>query len=402
MGYGRELTCSLSRQTESVSLEALGRWRRCRLPVFGPPGIHLLIILACLGAGRCVFGSELSGQLQSAKPAEAATTEDYNLRLQQLAARRDAAAKDANEYRIGANDLLEISVYNAPDLNRTVRVSAGGTISLPLTGDVQASGLTTEEIETRIEGLLRQNYMNDPQVNVFVKEIQSHPVSVFGAVGRPGVYQIQEPESLIQVLSQAQGLANDAGDKVIVMRGGGLEHEGSASANGFDFRGPGDSASSLAPSRKQSPAENDAKAQQISLKELLTSAGSASNVEVYPGDVVKVPPAGIVYVVGEVHKPGGFLLRTNESISVLQALALAEGTTSTSSQKGARIIRADAAGEKKEIRIDLKRILEGKAADPVLQSKDILFIPNSAGKSAFYRGAEAALSITGGLIVYRR
>jgi polysaccharide biosynthesis/export protein len=87
---------------------------------------------------------------------------------------------------------------------------------------------------------------------------------------------------------------------------------------------------------------------------------------------------------------------------VLQALALAEGTTSTSSQKGARIIRTDTDGDKKEIRIDLKRILEGKAADPVLQSKDILFVPNSAGKSAFYRGAEAALSITGGLIVYRR
>ena len=338
---------------------------------------------------------------ESAKPRKNATTQNYNLRLEQLAAQTDARVARTDVYRIGANDLLEISVYNAPDLNRTVRVSGKGTISLPLVGDVEASGLTTEELGARIEALLQQNYMTAPQVNVLVKEIQSHPVSVFGAVGRPGVYQIEEPESLIQVLSLAQGLADDAGDKVIVMRSG-VAGDDAADATEAHLA---DSDDSLTPAAKPGPfvsAQHPPHSLQIDLKELLTSTGSASNVEVYPGDVVKVPPAGIVYVVGEVHKPGGFLLRTNEDISVLQALALAEGTTSTSSQKGARIIRTDAGGDKKEIRIDLKRILEGKAADPVLQSKDILFIPNSAGKSAFYRGAEAALSITGGLIVYRR
>ncbi|HEU5411244.1 MAG TPA: polysaccharide biosynthesis/export family protein [Candidatus Acidoferrales bacterium] len=345
-------------------------------------------ILACSATGSFAFGSELPGQQQSTRPAEEVTTQNYNLRLQQLASQKGTLAKTASDYLIGPNDLLEISVYNAPDLDRTVRVSAKGTISLPLIGDVEAFGSTVEELESRIEGLLRQTFMTDPEVNVFVKEIQSHPVSVFGAVGRPGVYQLQEPESLIQVLSLAQGLADDAGDKVIIMRRNGTAEDDSLelTANHEPF----------------GPAQHAPKSLQVDLKELLTSAGSASNVEVYPGDVVKVPPAGIVYVVGQVHKPGGFLLRTNENISVLQALALAEGTTSTSSQKGARIIRTEAGGEKQEIRIDLKRILEGKAADPVLQSKDILFIPNSAGKSAFYRGAEAALSITGGLIVYRR
>ena len=360
------------------------------------------MVFVCLAAGFPVFGSVMPQSQESAKPTKGVTAQNYNLRLQQLASQRDARGTRANDYRIGANDLLEISVYNAPDLNRNVRVSTNGTISLPLIGEVEASGLTSEELEARIEALLQQNYMTDPQVNVFVKEIQSHPVSIFGAVGRPGVYQIQGPESLIQVLSLAQGLADNAGDKVIVMHGGEIAEAKAADGTDVHLADSDDSLTLAAKREAFVPAQQPSHSLQIDLKELLTSAGSTSNVEVYPGDVVKVPPAGIVYVVGEVHKPGGFLLRTNENISVLQALALAEGTTSTSSQKGARIIRTDAGGDKKEIRIDLKLILEGKAADPVLQSKDILFIPNSAGKSAFYRGAEAALSITGGLIVYRR
>jgi polysaccharide export outer membrane protein len=139
------------------------------------------------------------------------------------------------------------------------------------------------------------------------------------------------------------------------------------------------------------------------LKNLLESRGQSDNVLIYPGDIITVPRAGIVYVVGEVKKPGGFLMNTNAQLSVLQALALAEGLTPTSAKKDARIIRtSQATGKRMEIRIDLGRVLAGKAPDPLLHSKDILFVPNSASKTAFYRGAEATLSIVGGLIVYRR
>lgn len=398
VGTRRKVGSGPSGQSGSVPPQAPWIGRSRRFNIFCRRGLLCGMILAPLALGSCVFADEL--QQQSTKQTKAATTQNYNLRLRQLAAQNDASGARANDYRIGANDLLEVSVYNAPDLNRTVRVAADGIVALPLVGDVEASGLTIKELDSRIETLLRENYMTDPQVDVFVKEIQSHPVSVFGAVGRPGVYQIQEPESLIQVLSLAQGLADDAGDKVIVMRRNGGAEQDAAGATEAHLADSGDSLRLATNPEPLGSPQHPPQSIEVDLRKLLTSAGSDSNVEVYPGDVVKVPPAGIVYVVGEVHKPGGFLLRTNENISVLQALALAEGTTSTSSQKSARIIRTETSGDKKEIRIDLKRILEGKAADPVLQPKDILFVPNSAGKSAFYRGAEAALSITGGLIVY--
>lgn len=328
------------------------------------------------------------------------TKQSYNLKLQQLA-QTAADSKVESSYRIGAEDLLSITVYSAPELNRTVRVSEQGTIALPLIGDVPAAGFTARQLEMVIEELLNRSYMNDPQVTVFVQEMQSHPVAVFGAVGKPGIYQIQGPKSLIEVLSLAQGLADDAGDKVIVMR-----RSGAASAASANSLTPeiAHSISLRSVSARPEPitdSKNSAESMQIDLKELLSSTSPVYNIQVKPGDIVKVPHAGIVYVVGEVRKPGGFLLRANESISVLQALALAEGTTSTSSQKAARIIRTSKSGAREEIRINLKKILAGKEADPVLLSHDILFVPNSTGKSAFYRGAEAAVSITAGLIVYR-
>jgi polysaccharide biosynthesis/export protein len=338
---------------------------------------------------------------QSARPA-GSTDQSYNHRLEELARENASGNGLPGDYRIGAEDLLEISVYGATDLDRTVRVSADGWISLPLAGDVRAGGLTTRELESQIESLLQKNYMTHPEVNVFLKEMQSHPVSVLGAVGKPGVFQIRGAESLVEVLSMAQGLADDAGENVIVMRhGGAVPHASPRSPSPQQGNAAVPSGDSAEPeSFPENGSEVGGPILRIDLKELLMSADPRSNVMIYPGDVVKVPLAGIVYVVGQVRKPGGFLLKTNEDLSVLQALALAEGTTSTSAGKSARIIRTQS-GKRTEIPVNLNRILAGKAPDPVLQAKDILFVPNSAGKTALYRGAEAAVTITGGLIVYR-
>lgn len=296
------------------------------------------------------------------------------------------AAAPARNYRIGPEDLLEISVYEAPDLGRTVRVSADGNISLPLVGAVQAAGLTSRQLEAVLEELLRRKYMKDPHVAVFVKEIKSHPVSVFGAVESPGVYEIRGAKTLVEVLSMAHGVSDDAGDTVIVVRKGGLASPAGASR-----------ASSAPNATSPSPILR------IPLKGLLDSGNPRDNVPIYPGDVVKVTRAGIIYVVGEVRRPGGFTLKTNENISVLQALALAEGLTRTSAARHALIIRTNqSSGKRKEIRIDLDKILKGRAPDPMLRPRDIVFVPNSAGRAAFYRGAEAALSIAGGVIIYRR
>src|SRR3989454_10747540 len=121
--------------------------------------------------------------------------------------------------RIGPEDLLEIGVFEAPEMNRSLRISAGGEISLPLLGAVQAAGLTPRELEFVLQELLRRSVMKDPHVTVFVREMQSHAVSVFGAVRKPGVFQIRGAKTLVEVLAMAEGLSEDAGDTVLVMRG---------------------------------------------------------------------------------------------------------------------------------------------------------------------------------------
>jgi polysaccharide biosynthesis/export protein len=363
-----------------------------------------LALLAAVFFPRCAAP-------QTAPPAEApvqapstsreVTTDDYNQRLGQLkqSLARPVANSAAEDYRIGPQDLLEISVFEAPELNRAVRVSASGEISLPLVGAVEASGLTPKALEFVLQELLRRNYMKDPHVSVFMKEMQSHPVSVFGAVKKPGVFQIDGPKSLVEILSMAEGLAEDAGDTVIVMRGAGL---------------PGAAQSALndppAESKPQSPAagatpateeKTDGYTVETNLKNLLESGDPRYNVIVYPGDVVKVTRAGVVYVEGDVKKPGGFMLKTNENISVLQAVALAEGLTRNAAGSRARIMRTDeATGTRTEIPIDLNKMLAGGLTDAMLRPNDIVFVPNSTGKSVFYGGTQAAVSV-GSAAVYR-
>ena len=328
------------------------------------------------------------------------TTEEYNRRLEELLRSSGINAHaSTDDYRIGPEDLLEISVFEAPELGCSVRVAANGEISLPLVGSSQAAGLSSRELEIVIQELLRRTYMKDPHVGVFVKEMQSHSVSVFGAVKRPGVFQIRGSKRLIEVLSMAEGLSQDAGDTVVVMRQAhppvkveAMAEDDSASektANDGQVRTTGGG-----------PAIGETLT--INLKDLLNSANDHSNVVVYPGDVIKVPPAGVVYVLGEVKKPGGFLLKTNENVTVLQAVSLAEGVTRTSARGRIRIIRTDGiTGARTETPINLDKILAGKAADPILLPKDIVFVPNSTGRSVLYRGAEVAVATGSGLAVYR-
>jgi polysaccharide biosynthesis/export protein len=314
----------------------------------------------------------------------------------------------SGESRIGPDDLLNITVFEAPEMNSTVRVSASGEISLQLLGSVHAGGLTPRELESALQGLLRRTYMKDPHVGVFVQELQSHTVSVVGAVKMPGVLQIRGTKTLIEVLSMAQGLADDAGNSVLIMRG--PEFAESGGSNGLDPTvggiAPAPPYLEVFPKGYDSPIttpEKNDETVEVNLKKLLESGDPALNVLVFPGDIVKVSRAGIVYVVGEVTKPGGFVLQNNENISVLQALALAGGPTHTSAIGGARIIRTDtASGKRNEIPMNLGKIFSGKKPDPLLQPKDVVFVPNSAAKSVLYRGSVAALQTATGIAIYRR
>ncbi len=351
-----------------------------------------MLLLAALLCGGAAAGQSA---VQSTAPAQKTaldTTEDYNQRLAQMRRMLAAAGENgpAGEYRIGPEDLLEITIFEAPELNRALRVAAGGEISLPLLGAVRAAGLTPRELESVLAELLRRTYMKDPHVGVFVKELQSRPVSVFGAVFKPGVFQVRGAKTVVEMLSMAEGLAADAGDTVIVMRGAG-------------YPGNGGSASSSAKEAIEEKPGVAGETLEINLKSLLESGDARFNAAVYPGDIVKVTRAGIVYVVGEVKRPGGFSLKSNENITVLQALALAEGLTRTSAKSQARIIRTDEiSGKRLELPIDLSRVLAGKAEDPRLRPRDIVFVPNSAARSALQRGSEAALSILTGVVIWRR
>jgi len=378
--------------------------------------LFLVIFSPLVAAGQNPAVFEREGHNPLVSPQSGLeTTEDWNRRLQELMRHAEPASVAVpQEYRIGPEDLVEITVFEAPELNRTARVSASGEISLPLIGAVKAVGLAPRELEFVLGELLRRTYMKDPHVGVFVRDMQSHPVSVFGAVHKPGVFQIRGTKTLLEVLSMAEGLADDAGDTVLVMRGASFVDppaQGTALANAPQEtagaeRAGGAEVSPAAEVASATPLLAESSGQgsyEINLKMLLESGDPRYNIPVYPGDIVKVARAGIVYVVGEVKKPGGFVLESNENISVLQALALAEGLEGTAAKSKTRIIRTNEdTKERTEIPLDLGRVLSGKESDPLLQPNDIVFVPNSAARSALYRGAETALSIVSGVIIWRR
>jgi polysaccharide biosynthesis/export protein len=273
--------------------------------------------------------------------------------------------------------------------------------------------------------------LKDPHVSVMVTAIESHPVSVIGEVNKPGVFQVRGSKTLLEMLSMAQGLAPEAGDEVLVMRNAGYnrgqegdaqttpagstgtgrkDEDGIKSGSGSDSNGNGDGA--LKKNATTSVEEtNNAGAKQeeeqggdtiaINLRHLLNSRDPRFNVPIYAGDIVKVTRAGIVYVVGAVKKPGGFTVKGNEQMSLLKAIALAEGLSSTSSKGHTRIIRTDeGSGKRSEIPVPLGKILDGKAPDLNLQAADIVFVPSSTGKTVLFRSTDAVVNTATGLAIF--
>lgn len=274
---------------------------------------------------------------------------------------RSAAAED---YRLGPNDLLAISVYDFPDLSREVRISEDGLISLPLLREpVLAAGRSRKELEQAIAAALHtQGIVNAPQVTVFIKEYRARVVTVVGAVRAPMAYHLMGPTPLLELISRAGGLTDDAAEE-ITLTVAGVPHK-------------------------------------LPVKALLEGE-AAANVLLQGGETVHAPRAGIVYVVGAVRRPGGFVLRSQQPLTVVKALALAEDLKPTAARDKAVILRSPAGREKQEIPLNLKRVLARKAEDPLLQANDVLFIPDSSGKKAVFRGLESVLGIGSSLIVYR-
>lgn len=288
------------------------------------------------------------------------------------------------DYLIGPEDLVEINVFNVPDLTRTVRVAYDGTVVLPGIGQVRASGYTPDEFSKELEQRWGKNYLVNPQVSVFVREFHSQPVSVIGAVEKPGVFEIHSHRNLVEMLSEAGGLSKMGtvpGRWVYVTR-----------KNGFvnDFV-PVDGIQLLSSDKVE-----------IDLHKLLYARSDGLNITIQPFDTISVSVADVIYVVGDVRKPGGYALDEHETLTVLQALAMAEGANTTAAKKRARIIRRKADGSRQEIPLDLGKVMDGKAGDPELAANDILFVPSSAGKTAGKKSADAIISTVSGMLIFGR
>jgi polysaccharide export outer membrane protein len=283
-------------------------------------------------------------------------------------------------YILGPDDQVSVSVLDLPEISDKVyRIDLNGLIKLPMVASrIQAAGLTVEQLEDEIAGILK-TILKDPQVTISVLTFRSEPVYVLGSVRTPGVVQLQGSTTLVDVLSAVGGLADDAGYTVKIVR-----HR--------EFgRIPLPSAVDDA-SGEYSVAEVDAKS-------ILDASNPAQNILICPHDEITVPRGEMIYVVGTVLRSGGFILQQRQTLSVLQALSLAGGTDKAAATKNTKILRPVPGGDSRvEIPINLTAILRGKAPDVGMQSGDILFVPGSASKKAFLRMADIAAMATTGLI----
>ncbi|HEV2115229.1 MAG TPA: polysaccharide biosynthesis/export family protein [Terriglobales bacterium] len=268
------------------------------------------------------------------------------------------------ETQIGPGDLVKVSVLGAPDYDQDVRVSGSGDASLALIGPVHIAGLTTDQAQQLIrEKLKAGGYFNDPQVAVFEKEYATQGVSVLGEIQHPGVYPILGPHRLFDVLSLGGGTTQLAGQAITVTHRRTPSHPETV----YFSNNP----------------KTDAKA----------------NVEIYPGDTVVVSKAGVVYIVGQVNRPSGVVLNSS-GITVMQAIAMAEGVKPGASMNNAKIIRRSEGGPK-EIRVELKKMFAGKSPDLKLQAEDILFVPTSTAKNIGVQTLDGIVRLTTAVAVYR-
>jgi polysaccharide biosynthesis/export protein len=272
---------------------------------------------------------------------------------------------EASGLEIGAGDLVHISVLGAPEFERDVRVGDNGQVSLPLLGEVTVAGLTATNAQKLLQKRLREGgFFVDPQVTLLVKEFATQGVSVLGEVQKPGIYPLLGSHTLYDAISAAGGTTAKAGRAVTI-------------------------------SHRNTPAKTETV--------LMTNSPeghTTGNVPILPGDTIVVCKAGMVYVVGDVHQPTGIVL-DNPGLTVLQAIAIAQGTNINASLDNARVLRK-IGNDVQQIPVPLKQMLAAKKPDVPLQPEDVLFVPTSAAKSAARRSMEAILQAATGVVIYRR
>ena len=295
-------------------------------------------------------------------------------------------SSESGEHLISPEDVLEVYIYDVPELSRDYVVNPAGKVIVPLLASpVQAAGLTTEEFARELEQSFHQTgRLNRPQITVTIKQSKRSTVSVEGAVRSPQVVSVIGPTRLVTIISQCGGLADDAGSIATITR------NPFAPANSVAEGGP---ASSIIT---------------VELKKLMDGNDPSSQTEVYPGDRVSIEHAGVFYVLGEVNRPGGYNLKSaREQLTILEALSIAGDTTSVAKKNHVKIIRKDvtATSGRHEFVININDILAGRSPDQTLQANDILYVPSSSGRRALQTFTSTSTLIAGAAgtgAVYRR
>jgi polysaccharide export outer membrane protein len=288
----------------------------------------------------------------------------------------DAGAANLPGQAIGRNDLLAISVYDAPEFTRTVRVSSEGHIRLPMVQQaIRAVGLLPSQLEEAIAGVLsKEGILVRPVVMVTVAEYSSRPVSVVGAVRKPVTFQAIGRVTLLDAIARAEGLGELAGPELL------LTQEDGSGAGRLTRR--------------------------ILVRDLMDASKAELNIELNGGEEIRVPEARKIFVAGNVKKPGAIAVREDGQMTVMKALALSEGLTPYP-QNHAYIYRKDeAAGGVREIQVELKKILRREAVDIALEPEDTLYVPEASGKKTAFTLTEKivgfGLATASGVLIWRR
>jgi polysaccharide biosynthesis/export protein len=283
---------------------------------------------------------------------------------------------------LGPGDELTLAAPEIEEIDkRVLRIQADGMVSVPLIGRLKAEGLTPRQFQIKLTQALKTQF-RDPQISFTSIDVKSKPISVLGAVNKPGVEQANGQQSLLELLSMAGGIRTDAGSVIKVTR---------ASTGASTF-----------PPEVRPTLSGDSVTAEIPVTTLFEGKNPALNINILPGDVITVPKGKLVYVVGNVVKAGGFVVGQSDDLTVLRAVALAEGLERFADAGHARILRAASNGQRVEQTVDINKLMKGQSEDVKLQPDDILFIPSSTTKKVTARSIETAVQLGTGLVIWRR
>jgi polysaccharide biosynthesis/export protein len=317
---------------------------------------RFLIFAFCFGVTVAGWGQADPAQVNSQASSQSDTAQ---------AAAPAQAPERAPMISIGAGDQLDVEVFDTPELSGSVRVSQTGEINITVLGNIQVAGLTSNQAARRIESELKsRGILIDPHVTVAIAEYASQGATLTGEVHAPGVYPTLGRRRLLDMIALAGGVTVTAGKVVTIVHRDDPQH-------------PHD----------------------ITLVQNNNALGAQENPVILPGDTVVVGKAGIIYILGDVSRAGGYLIDNNEHLSLLEALTLAGGWTRTSAQSRVILIRKVPDG-REEIKLDLAHVVRGGQADIKVLNGDILFVPSSLGKIFAYQGIGAAVNGAEQAIVY--